>query len=74
MLSKKNNLNKDCFVITPGSDGAIRLCFELFAKPNDKIYNSHTNLRDGRYICKIFKAKQLQITYDEKLNLNLNKI
>lgn len=74
MLSKKNNLNKDCFVITPGSDGGIRLCFELFVKPNDKIITLTPTFAMVDIYAKIFKAKQLQITYDEKLNLNLNKI
>ena len=37
IFSKKFNLNKEMFVLTAGSDMAIRNCFELLVSPHDKI-------------------------------------
>ena len=37
IFSKKFNLNKEMFVLTAGSDMAIRNCFELLVRPHDKI-------------------------------------
>lgn len=74
LLSKDNKINKECFVITPGSDGGIRLCFELFVKPNDKIITLSPTFAMVDIYSKIFQAKQLKVTYDENLKLDLNKI
>lgn len=74
LLSKENKINKECFVITPGSDGGIRLCFELFVKPNDKIITLSPTFAMVDIYSKIFKAKQLKVTYDANLRLDLDKI
>tara|TARA_E500000178_G_C17036417_1_gene763656 strand:- start:3670 stop:4746 length:1077 start_codon:yes stop_codon:yes gene_type:complete len=74
LLSKENKINKECFVITPGSDGGIRLCFELFVKPNDKIITLSPTFAMVDIYSKIFKAKQLKVNYDENLILDLDKI
>ena len=74
LLSKENKLNKNCFVITPGSDGGIRLCFELFVKPKDKIITLSPTFAMVDIYAKIFQAKQFKINYDENLRLNISDI
>ena len=74
MLSKENKLNKDCFVVTPGSDGGIRMCYELFVKPKDKIITISPTFAMVDIYAKIFQAKQFKINYDENLKLNVEDI
>ena len=74
LISKENKLSKDCFVITPGSDGGIRLCFELFVKPKDKIITLSPTFAMVDIYAKIFEANQFKINYDEKLMLNISDI
>ena len=73
-LHKENKLSKDCLVITPGSDGGIRLCFELFVKPKDKIITLSPTFAMVDIYAKIFEANQFKINYDEKLRLNISDI
>ena len=74
LLSKENKLNKDCFVVTPGSDGGIRMCYELFVKPKDKIITISPTFAMVDIYAKIFQAKQFKINYDENLKLNVEDI
>ena len=73
LLSSKNKLDKNCFVITPGSDGGIRLCFELFVKPKDNIITLNPTFAMVNIYSKIFQANQLKVGYDKNLNLDLKK-
>lgn len=74
LLSKEDKLNKNCFVITPGSDGGIRLCFELFVKPKDKIITLSPTFAMVNIYSRIFQAKQFKVSYNENLKLNIKEI
>lgn len=73
-LSKINELHKGHFVITPGSDSAIRLCFELFTKKRDTIITLTPTFAMVDIYSKLFGVKQIKIGYDSNLNLNIKKL
>ena len=74
LLSKSLKINKEMIVITPGSDMAIRNCFELFVKPKKKIITLSPTFSMVGVYAKIFQAKQVEIKYDRNLNLELGKL
>jgi len=71
-LSKFHKLNKKQFVVTAGSDAAIKSCFELFVKKGDKVIVLNPTFAMVDIYCKIFRAKKINISYDENLSLNIN--
>lgn len=74
ILSKKLNLSKKMFVITAGSDLAIRNCFELLVKPNDKIITIFPTYGMVDVYAKLFGAKQIKIKFNKKLELNTSEL
>ena len=74
LISKKNKINKDSIVLTAGSDG-IRLSFELFTRPLDKIICHSLALTFAMVdiYSKIFNLRQLKVGYDKNLKLDYNK-
>ena len=70
ILSKKFNLDKEMFVITAGSDLAIKNCFELLVKPNDRIITIFPTYGMVDVYAKLFGAKQIKIKFNNKLELN----
>lgn len=73
MIARQNKISKRSIVLTAGSDGGIRLCFELFTKPSDRIICLTPTFAMVNIYSKIFKVKQSKIGYDTKLKLNLGK-
>ena len=73
MIARQNKISKRSIVLTAGSDGGIRLCFELFTKPLDRIICLTPTFAMVNIYSKIFRVKQSKIGYDTKLKLNLVK-
>jgi len=74
LLAKFLKINKEMIVITPGSDMAIRSCFELFVKPKNKVIILSPTFAMVSVYSKIFQAKTVEIKYDRKLNLQFKKL
>jgi len=74
IFSKKFNLNKDMFVLTAGADSAIKNCFDLLVKKGDKIITLSPTFGMVDVYAKLFQAKQVKIKFNNKLELNLNKM
>ena len=74
ILSKKFNLNKEMFVLTAGSDLAIRNCFELLVRPRDKIITLFPTYGMVNVYAKLFNANQVKINYNQELELDINKL
>jgi len=74
VLSKKFNLNKEMFVLTAGSDMAIRNCFELLVNPGDRVITLSPTYGMVNVYAKLYNAKQIKIKFDNELELNTNKL
>ena len=74
LIAKKNKVKVDNLVITAGSDQAIKHCFELFVKKNDKIITLNPTFAMVDIYAKLFRAKQLKIGYNRELSLNLKNL
>lgn len=63
-LAALNQLEPKNFLLTSGSDGAIRNTYEIFINPGDKVL--HTNPTFAMYdvYSKIFAAEQVKIDYE----------
>ena len=74
IFSEKFNLNKEMFVVTAGSDMAIRNCFELLVRSGDKIITLSPTYGMVDVYAKLFEANQVKIYFNKKLELNTNKL
>ena len=71
-LANLHKLKTNQFVLTPGSDAAIKNCFELFVSKGNRVIALNPTFAMVDVYCKIFGAKKINIQYDRKLNLNIN--
>ena len=62
------------FVLTAGSDMAIRNCFELLVRPRDKIITLFPTYGMVSVYAKLFNANQVKINFNQKLKLDINKL
>ena len=74
LISSKIKVNKRSIVLTAGSDAAIRTCFDLFVGPKDKIITISPTFAMVDIYAKLYRAKQIKIKYDSKLNLDFKKL
>ena len=74
IFSKKFNLNKEMFVLTAGSDMAIRNCFELLVRSGDKIITIFPTYAMVDVYAKLFEANQVKIHFNKKLELDISKL
>ena len=74
IFEKKFKLNRKMFLLTAGSDIAIKTCFELLVKPSDKIVTIYPTYGMVDVYAKLYQAKQIKITYNKKLELNYDKL
>ena len=74
LIAKRNNISKNNLVITAGSDGAIRMCFDLFTKNNDQIICLSPTFAMVDIYSRTHKLKQIKIKYDTNLVLDLKSI
>lgn len=76
-LSALDGLEPNNFILTAGSDGAIRNVFEVFIGPGDKVLHTHPTFAMYDVYCKMFGAEQIKVTYDytsEGPVLDFNKL
>ena len=57
------NVNPECLLLTPGSDGAIRLIFETFVEQNDLVVHTFPTFAMYSVYCKMFGAKTWLVEY-----------
>ena len=74
IFSKKFHLSKEMFVLTAGSDMAIRNCFELLVRSGDKIITLFPTYGMVDVYAKLFEANQIKIHFNKKLKLDINKL
>ena len=74
MIAKINKIPKENLVITAGSDGVIRMCFDMFTQRNDKILCLSPTFAMVNIYSKTHGLRQIKINYDKNLNLNLDDI
>ena len=74
IFSKKFQLHKEMFVLTAGSDMAIRNCFELLVRSGDKIITIFPTYGMVDVYAKLFEANQVKIHFNKKLELDINKL
>ena len=74
LIAKFNKVKKENIMITAGSDIGIRHCFELFAKPNSKVLTLFPTFGMYDVYSKIFRVKQIKISYDKNLQLDFHKL
>jgi len=74
IFSEKFNLNKEMFILTAGSDMAIRNCFELLVRSGDKVITLSPTYGMVDVYAKLFEAKQVKIYFNNKLELDINKL
>lgn len=63
-LALLDELEPHNYILTQGSDGAIRNVFDVFINPGDKVL--HTNPTFAMYdvYCKMFGAEQIKVSYN----------
>tara|TARA_B100000700_G_scaffold273221_1_gene317376 strand:+ start:3157 stop:4227 length:1071 start_codon:yes stop_codon:yes gene_type:complete len=74
LLAKKLKISKNSLVLTAGADGALRLCFDLFVKPKDKVITLSPTFAMVDIYVKLFKSRQIKIKYNKNLELNYDKL
>ncbi len=67
-LSKLNNLSKNNFILTPGSDGAIKYTFDIFVNPGDRVMITSPSFAMYDIYCKMYGAIPVKIEYKKTLN------
>ena len=74
-LSKINQLSKENFVLTAGSEFGIRMCFEYFCtNKKKKIITLERTFGMVEVDSRLCNLKQIKIKYDKKFRLNLQKL
>ena len=73
-ISKKLKIDKRSIVLTPGSDAAIKTCFDLCTKEKEKVLTINPTFAMVDIYSKIKRVNQIKVNYDRNLNLNINKI
>ena len=56
-----------------GSDIAIKTCFELFTKKNDKVIIMNPTFGMVNVYCNIYALKSVKIGFNKKLELDYKK-
>jgi histidinol-phosphate aminotransferase len=65
---------KENIVVTAGSDTAIRFCFEVFVEPSDEVIIFCPTFVMYSVYCDIYRANRREIHYDEKIQLDIDKL
>jgi len=74
LLSTQYKLDRSNFMLTAGSDMGIRHCFETFTTPQSKIITLSPTFGMVNVYSKIYQTKQIKISYDKNLNLDINNL
>lgn len=67
-LASLNNMKPENFLLTNGSDGSIRVVFDVFVSPGDKVIHSSPTFAMYSVYSKMYGAKT--ITYDYEAGTN----
>ena len=68
-LAKWTGVSSDSFILTPGSDGAIRLVFDAFVEVGDSVVHTFPTFAMYPVYSQIFGAKVHMIHYERKKNV-----
>jgi histidinol-phosphate aminotransferase len=74
LLAKTLKLKISNIFLTSGSDTGMKHCFEVFIRPNSKIITLDPTFGMVNVYAKLFRAKQIKISFNNKLSLNYNKL
>ena len=74
ILSKNLKIDKEMLVLTAGSDMAIRNCFELLVRSQDRIITIFPTYGMVNVYAKLFGANQVKIKFNKKFELDINKL
>ncbi len=67
-------LDKDSLVVTAGSDFAIKMAFELFTNPGDKVIYAEPTFAMVDVYAGLYNVEKIRIGYDYTLNLDMGKL
>lgn len=70
-LADIHNLSIEYFLLTAGSDAAIRHCFEAFVAPGDKVLYPEPTFAMYPVYGALYGAVMAAVGYDSNLNLNI---
>ena len=71
-LAGIHGLGMENFLLTAGSDAAIRHCFESFVNPRDKVFYQEPTFAMVSIYGALYGADMKAVCYDEHLNLDLD--
>lgn len=70
-LAAELGLATDNLMLTAGSDGGIRHCFDLFVRPGDEVVVLEPTFAMVDVYCGLFDARRRAVGYDRELRLDL---
>lgn len=70
-LSEFHGLTTDSFLLTAGSDAAIKHCFEVFVSPGAKVIYPNPTFAMVSIYGELYGAEKIAIGYDKNLNLRI---
>ena len=73
LLSKNLKIDKKSILLTYGSDGGIKTCFDFLTEKMIKLF-FFTNFCNGFIYSKVKKLKQVVFKYDKNFKLDFKKI
>lgn len=73
-LSKNLKIDKNSILLTYGSDGGIKTCFDFLTEKRDKIIFFEPTFAMVSIYSKVKKLKQVVFKYDDNLKLDFKKI
>ncbi len=73
-LAEFHKLSIEHFVLTSGSDGAIRNGFELCVQPEDEVVSIYPSFAMVEIYCDLFKAKKCFIRYNKNIEIDYNEL
>lgn len=63
-IAIKNQMSPNNFILTNGSDGSIRMIFDVFIEPGDKVVYPNPTFAMYSVYSKMFGAKSITLNYD----------
>ena len=73
-IAKKLKVKDAMIFMSAGSDIAIKTCFELFTKKNDKVIIMNPTFGMVNVYCNIYALKSVKIGFNKKLELDYKKL
>jgi len=73
-LANTHDLSMEHFLLTAGSDAAIRHCFEAFVSPGDKVFYPEPTFAMVTIYGALYDADMHAVCYDKHLRLDINSL